>query len=138
MFHNLLYPQFCHTASHEQYVSNRRCDRSYRKVHNHHDTKVDRAHSKALYDWKEDRCEDQKCRRHIHKCSHDQKENIEDQQDHILLEIPRTSLLIAAGSPVKDITNDNTEDAPMISITIVVITAASTNSFGISLSLIVL
>ena len=57
---------------------------------------------------------------------------------YLLLEIPRTSLLIAAGSPVKDITNDNTEDAPMISITIVVITAASTSSFGISLSLIVL
>ena len=85
MFHNLLYPQFCHTASHKQYVSNRWCDRSYGKIHNHHNTKVDRTHSKALYDRKEDRCENQKCRRHIHKCSHDQKENIEDQQDHIFI-----------------------------------------------------
>ena len=71
---------------------------------------------------------------------HDQKENIEDQQDHDICysEIPRTSLLIAAGSPVKDITNDNTEDAPMISITIVVGTAASTQQLFEFTNLIVL
>ena len=40
---------------------------------------------------------------------------------------------MACGSPVKDRTKDSTEDAPIISMTMVVITAVSTSILGISL-----
>ncbi len=50
-----------------------------------------------------------------------------------LLEIPKSRLLMACGSPVKDRTKDSTEDAPIISMTMVVITAVSTSILGMSL-----
>ena len=56
----------------------------------------------------------------------------------LLSDTPSIRLLIAWGSPVKDSTKDNTEDAPMISITMVVITAASTRMSFKSFSLMLL
>ena len=50
-----------------------------------------------------------------------------------LSEIPKSRLLMACGSPVKDRTKDSTEDAPIISMTMVVITAVSTSILGMSL-----
>lgn len=55
-----------------------------------------------------------------------------------LSEIPSSSLLIAWGNPVKDRTKDSTEDAPIISMTMVVITAVSTSILGISFILMLL
>ena len=56
----------------------------------------------------------------------------------LLSDTPSNAELIACGRPVKDNTNDNTDDAPIISMTIAVITAVSLKIPGISLNLILL
>ena len=35
-------------------------------------------HTQGLADWQEDRCEDKTGRRHVHKCTDNQQEDIED------------------------------------------------------------
>jgi TRAP-type C4-dicarboxylate transport system permease small subunit len=56
----------------------------------------------------------------------------------LLSDTPSNAALIACGRPVNDNTNDNTDEAPIISITIAVITAVSFKILGISLILMLL
>ena len=56
----------------------------------------------------------------------------------LLSDTPSSAALIACGRPVNDNTNDNTDEAPIISITIAVITAVSFKILGISLILMLL
>ena len=51
---------------------------------------------------------------------------------YLLLEMPSTMWLMASGSPVKDMTKESTEEAPIISMTIVVMRPVSMRIPGMS------
>ena len=70
-----------HAASYKQYASHRGSDGADGQVHDHHNTELDGIHAQVFHHRKEDWSEDQKGRRHIHKGSHDQQDQVDNQED---------------------------------------------------------
>ena len=44
-----------------------------------------RMHAECLYDRQKQRCKDQDCRSHVHKCPCDQQDHVHDQQDQEII-----------------------------------------------------
>ena len=83
----------------------------------------------------EDRSEDQQSRCHIHKGADDQQEDVQDeQQDVLVVGDAQNHFTDGSSRPVKLRTKLRTEDAPMISMTTVVMFAVCTRIRGISFS----
>ena len=79
------YLNLSYLNTNEQGGSYRRCDGSDTQVEDHHDTEMDGIHTQSCTHRKEDRGENQAGRRHIHKGTYDQQDNIDDKQDHIFV-----------------------------------------------------
>ena len=69
--------------SYKQGGSHWRRDSSDTQIEDHHNTEMNGVHPQCLADGQKNRGEDQTGRRHIHKGSHNQEKDIDDEKDHI-------------------------------------------------------
>ena len=74
-----------HFDADEEGCADGRGDRADAEVEDHEDTEVDGADAKGLHNGKEDGGEDQAGRSHIHEGADDQKNDVDDQKDHVLV-----------------------------------------------------
>ena len=65
----------------KEYISHRRRDGADGQVHDNHDAKLDGVHSQALYNGKENRRKYEQGRGHVHKGSHNQQQNVDDEKE---------------------------------------------------------
>ena len=79
----LLDLRLSHLYADKQGRSHRRSDGSNTQVKDNHDTKVNGIHSQRLTNRKENRCKNQTGRSHVHKGSHNQQKNVNNEENHI-------------------------------------------------------
>ena len=78
-----------HTDADEKSRADRRCDRSDAEIKDHEDTEVNGIDAQRVADRKEDRREDKAGRCHIHECSYDQQQEVDDQKDDVFVTCQR-------------------------------------------------